>query len=133
MIKDMKLNSLQRTISTGKGGRATQRSLSESNRKYIYIGGYAIMDDIHVSTDAKVQLCNDIPIRLSKRMSELGICSRREAAAILKSAQECSNISMPLNWKMRVVMICHDERDVIVTYVSACGVKAVKRRQIKFK
>jgi len=25
---------------------------------------------------------------------------------------------------MRVVMICHDEKEVIVTYVSACGVKA---------
>jgi len=95
MIKDMKINSLHtdRTIFTGKGGRAKQGVLSENNRQYIYIGGYAIMDDIHVSTDAKVQLCNDMPIRLSKRMSELGICSRREAAAILKSAQECSNIS----------------------------------------
>jgi len=95
MIKDMKINSLHtdRTISTGKGGRAKQRSLSENNRQYIYIGGYAIMDDIHVSTDAKVKLCNDMPIRLSKRMSELGICSRREAAAILKSVQECGNIS----------------------------------------
>ena len=91
MIKDMKINSLNtdRTISTGKGGRAKQRLLSENNRQYIYIGGCAIMDDIHVSTDAKVKLCNDIPIRLSKRMSELGICSRREAAAILKNAQEC--------------------------------------------
>jgi len=29
-------------------------------------------------------------------------------------------------WKMRVVMICHGEREVIVTNVSACGVKAVK-------
>jgi len=27
---------------------------------------------------------------------------------------------------MRVVMICHDEKEVIVTYVSACGEKAVK-------
>ena len=52
------------------------------------------MDDIHVSIDAEdINLCNDVPIRLSKRMSELGICSRREAAAILKSAQECGNIS----------------------------------------
>lgn len=96
MIKDMKVNSLhtERTISTVKGGRATQRPLSENNRRYIYIGGYAIMDDIHVSIDAKdIKLCYDMPIRLSKRMSELGICSRREAAAILKSTQECSNIS----------------------------------------
>lgn len=30
-------------------------------------------------------------VRLSKRMSELGICSRREAARILKEASECSN------------------------------------------
>ncbi|KAL7491598.1 hypothetical protein ACHAWT_004046 [Skeletonema menzelii] len=30
-------------------------------------------------------------VRLSKRMSELGICSRREAARILKDASECSN------------------------------------------
>jgi len=97
MIKDMKSNSLhtERTTSTGKGGRVVQRVLSENNnRKYIYIGGCAIMDDIHVSTDAKdIKLCKDMPIRLSKRMSELGICSRREAAAILKGAQECGNIS----------------------------------------
>ena len=32
-------------------------------------------------------------IRLSKRMSELGICSRREAAAILKEASECRDES----------------------------------------
>jgi len=30
----------------------------------------------------------------------------------------------PMTWKIRGVMICHDEREVIVTYVSACGVKA---------
>lgn len=32
-------------------------------------------------------------VRLSKRMSELGICSRREAARILKDANECSNVT----------------------------------------
>ncbi|KAL7447338.1 hypothetical protein ACHAXM_010633 [Skeletonema potamos] len=30
-------------------------------------------------------------VRLSKRMSQLGICSRREAARLLKDASECSN------------------------------------------
>ena len=30
-------------------------------------------------------------------------------------------------------MICHDEREVIVTYISACGVKAVKQRRMKAK
>mmetsp|Transcript_12305 Transcript_12305/g.18872 ORF Transcript_12305/g.18872 Transcript_12305/m.18872 type:complete len:403 (+) Transcript_12305:111-1319(+) len=32
-------------------------------------------------------------VRLSKRMSELGICSRREAARILRDASECSNLT----------------------------------------
>lgn len=31
-------------------------------------------------------------VRLSKRMSELGICSKREAAKILKEASECYNV-----------------------------------------
>ena len=32
----------------------------------------------------------------------------------------------PCPWKMHIVMICHDEREEIVTYVSVCGVNAVK-------
>ncbi len=52
--------------------------------------------------------------------------------SVCRSGRTFSNIelicfSKPMSsWKMRVVMICHDEREVIVTNVSACGVKAVK-------
>jgi len=44
---------------------------------------------------------------------------------MLASLQLLLVLSSP-TWKMRVVMNCHDEREVIATYVSACGVKAVK-------
>lgn len=62
--------------------------------QFVYVRG----DPINAGTDVQVpadeeQIVIDGPaIRLSKRLSELGICSRREAAAILKEMSECAGI-----------------------------------------
>jgi len=51
--------------------------------KAVYRRGVTVSPD-----ETDIEIHPGTPIRLSKRMSELGMCSRREAAAILKAAGE---------------------------------------------
>jgi len=65
-------------------------------KKIIYLRGHPMVRSTNtlVPVDEKdIELHSGMPIRLSKRMSELGICSRREAARILKEASECNDAS----------------------------------------
>lgn len=64
-------------------------------REVIYVRGKPVLDDMSVSSDeTDISMHPGMPIRLSKRCSELGMCSRREAADILKRVNECSNTEL---------------------------------------
>ncbi len=68
--------------------RGTRR---DANRKVIYVRGDPIVDgrDATVPPDeTDIEIHRGMPVRLSKRMSELGVCSRREAAAILNDSNK---------------------------------------------
>lgn len=76
--------------------RAFDKESLAAMKKIIYLRGRPMVksSDILVSLDEKdIEIHPGMPIRLSKRMSELGICSRREAARILKEASECNDVS----------------------------------------
>jgi pseudouridine synthase len=64
----------------------------DAARKVIYVRGEPINDgrDARVPSDeSDIEIHLGMPVRLSKRMSELGICSRREAADILNEVKRC--------------------------------------------
>ncbi|KAL9188618.1 hypothetical protein ACHAXT_006996 [Thalassiosira profunda] len=64
---------------------------TETLEQAFYVNGRIVLEGIsaHVSPgEEDIQLLSGTPVRLAKRMSELGICSRREAIAILKETGE---------------------------------------------
>ncbi|KAL7552964.1 hypothetical protein ACHAWF_016195 [Thalassiosira exigua] len=63
-------------------------------KRVFYFDGKPMLDgDVDVAPDeGNIEMLPGSPVRLSKRMSELGLCSRREAAAILKDASEVVNV-----------------------------------------
>jgi len=59
--------------------------------KVVYVRGYPIVDGIDARVppdETDIEIHGGMPVRLSKRMSELGMCSRREAAAMLSDANK---------------------------------------------
>ncbi|KAL7541732.1 hypothetical protein ACHAXR_011171 [Thalassiosira sp. AJA248-18] len=76
------------------------RILRETNddfntKEVIYVKGKPMIhgSELCALDETDIEIHSGMPIRLSKRMSELGMCSRREAAAILREASECRDES----------------------------------------
>ncbi|KAL3826708.1 hypothetical protein ACHAXA_009317 [Cyclostephanos tholiformis] len=69
----------------------TKNKIAEEERRVIYVSGNPIFDgrEFRVKHDeTDIEIHTGMPIRLSKRMSELGVCSRREAAEILREVHD---------------------------------------------
>ena len=70
---------------------AKKESAMTTRKKVVYVRGDPIVDgvDARVPPDeTDIEIHGGMPVRLSKRMSELGMCSRREAAAMLSDAHK---------------------------------------------
>ena len=79
--------------STGVDKNRSEVPHTNNNPNVIYLNGRAIIGGDHTPTqvpsnESDIEIQKGLPIRLSKRMSELSICSKREAARILTKTNE---------------------------------------------